>query len=417
MKKWRRFFAILLAGVLLSSSVSCQKQVTAENLMETIETGNASEVFLDNSFREKFATVSFSLLKNEYSQSGGNVVISPLGVYYGMAMMANGASGQNKSELQKMLGRHYECNQLNDYMHSFRQNMKNTDYAKLYFENALWYNSEKNAAPNNEFLAVAKTAFGASAYREPFGNAAVTNINHWASNMTDMVEEYVVSDIRTDAPLCMINTTLLDADWAAPVSPENVSDGIFTNAASKEESVQMMASYEQIYLGNDMAEGFIKKYAGENYAFVAIRPKFNTKNALLTTINYLSNGVNYCNLIENRKSRVVDVSMPKFSCSYKGGVASMAQNAGIGTSFSQQYAGLNDIGTCDGKMYVGDLYISTGLSVTEKGTRKGTGAKAGDSSVATNVIKVSLDRPFVFAVVDTKSYMPIILGAINSVKD
>ena len=33
------------------------------------------------------------------------------------------------------------------------------------------------------------------------------------------------------------------------------------------------------------------------------------------------------------------------------------------------------------------------------------------------MIPVSLNRPFVFAVVDTKRFLPVIVGAVNAVKD
>ena len=68
------------------------------------------------------------------------------------------------------------------------------------------------------------------------------------------------------------------------------------------------------------------------------------------------------------------------------------------------------------KMYLGDLSVSTGITVTEKGTSRGTGANIGNTDIGTNVIPVSLDRPFIFAVIDAKRYIPLILGVVNSVE-
>ena len=95
----------------------------------------------------------------------------------------------------------------------------------------------------------------------------------------------------------------------------------------------------------------------------------------------------------------------------------MVKPLNVDAVFSPESASLNNIGTCDEKLYISDVNIYTGLNVTERGTSKGTGANVNNTAVATNVVHVSLNRPFVFAVVDTKRYLPIILGAVNSVKD
>ena len=50
MKKLRRVLALLLTAAMLTAFVGCQKEVTAENLMENVEAENASEMDLDNDF-------------------------------------------------------------------------------------------------------------------------------------------------------------------------------------------------------------------------------------------------------------------------------------------------------------------------------------------------------------------------------
>ncbi|MBQ9901574.1 MAG: hypothetical protein IJM51_04210 [Clostridia bacterium] len=416
MKKIRKLAAFFLATVMMTSAVSCQKEVTAENLMENIGQNNASEVDLDETFCKKYASQAFTMLNNEYTSDGGNVVISPLAAYYNLSMLANGADNYTLSEIERTLSGFMKFDALNDYMHSFAENLKDTDNAKLYFENALWCNADKNVTPSNDFLSVAKTYYNADAYKESFGKEAVTNINNWASNKTDMNAEYIVDTIPSDAPLFVVNTTVLDANWESPISPENVSDGIFRSSTSQEESVQMMSSYEYIFMGNDEINGFAKKYSGGNYAFVAFVSKNENQASLSNLITYLSNGTNYRTLIKDRKERVIDASIPKFSCEYKGGMKNMLETLGVTKAFSSESASFGNFGTADDRLYVGDINVFTGINVTEKGTSKGTGANVTNSNVATSVIPISLNRPFVFAVVDTKKFLPVIVGAVNTVK-
>ena len=418
MKRIHKIVAFLLAAVMMTAAVSCQKEVTAENLMENIGQGNVSEVDLDDAFCKKYSSVAFNMLKNEYSPDGGNVVLSPLAAYYDLAMLANGAEGTTRSEIENTLTGFSNYETINDCVHSFSGLMKNTESAKFYFENALWCNADKNVTPSNDFLSAAKTYFNADAFRESFGKPTVTNINNWSSNKTNMNAEYIIDEVSSDAPMYIINTTVLDADWEAPISPENVSDGTFTTVDNQQESVQMMSSYEYVYFGNDEIHGFAKKYSGGNYAFLAFIPKNENWLSLSTLIDFLTSGTNYRKLIADRKEyAVVDAGIPKFSCEYKGGMKNTLEALGCVRPFNTESASFLNLGTADEKLYVEDINVYTRMSVTEKGTSKGTGASVSNSNSASSVVPVTLNRPFVFAVVDTKKYLPIVVGAVNHVKE
>ena len=419
MKKFRRVISLLIVAAMLTAVVSCKKEITAEDLMANINEGDASGLSLDDGFSNNYCTAAFKMLNSMYSSDGPNVVFSPLAAFYNLSMLSNGSSGWTKTQLERMLSSTYSSDLLNTYMHSISENNKNTETAKLYFENAMWFNADKNVQPGEEFLTAAKTFYGASAYKESFGSATLSNINNWASNSTNMYVEQPVKNIPAELSMFMQNITVMDADWEAPISPENVLDGVFTTPDEQQQSVQMMSSYETIFIGDEKnVNGFAKKYAGGNYAFIALIPKYESKNALATFISYLSQSRNFRAFIDDRKEyRIVDASIPKFSCEYSGGIKDMVSVLGVDAVFSPESASLDKLGTFDEKLYVSDVNVYTGLNVTERGTSKGTGANVDNSAVGTNVIPVALNRPFVFAVVDTKRYLPIILGAVNSVKD
>ena len=417
MKKLRRVCALMIATAMFASAVSCQKEVTAEDLMENVSEGNASEVIIDDVFCNHYSASAFQLLKSAYSLEGPSVVISPLATYFNMAMLANGASNKKLSNFENILDRNIPYDSMNNYMHTYYETLNNTENAKLYFNNAIWFNADKNVKPGDEFLSAAKTYFNASAYKESFNNDTVTNINNWSSNNTEMYAEYIIDSVPTDAPAFIVNNTVIEADWEAPISPENVVDGHFTNISGEEENVQMMSSYEHLYFENDSFEGFIKKYSGGNYNFMAIVPKKEGQVGMEIVLDFLSKGDGYHKTVKNSKEYVVDASIPKFSLQSQGGMKSNLTQMNFGRSFSPTDARLDLLGTCDENLYIDDLYVYTGVTVTERGTSKGSGAIVRDSSVATNVIPVALDRPFIFAIVDNNRYLPIILGVVNSVNE
>ena len=64
MKKIRRAVSVLIASaMLIGAFASCEKEVTAENLMEGITAENASEADLDDQFCQKYGT--FALKKKK----------------------------------------------------------------------------------------------------------------------------------------------------------------------------------------------------------------------------------------------------------------------------------------------------------------------------------------------------------------
>ena len=416
MKKIRRVLALFVAVSLTVTAIGCSKEVTAEDLMANVQETNVSDEYIDDAICNKYSMTAFKLLKDEYSYDNTNVVLSPLAYCYNLSMLSNAANGHTKNDLQGVLGKPYSSDYLNSLMHSFNENLNNTDNAKLYFNNALWYNSDKNITPDPDFLTMAKSFYNADAYRESFGKDAVSNINNWSSNKTDMYAERIITEIPSEAPFYVVNITQLEANWESLIRPADIFDGKFRSQSGEEQDVQMMSSIETIYLGNESVQGFMKMYSGGNYAFIALVPK-NQNSSLTDLIDYVSRENVYRELIKSRKDWVVvDACIPKFSCSYTGEINSLVEKEGFGEIFSSEKANFENMGTCDEKIYCGGIAITTGLTVTESGTKKGTGANVGNDQTALNAIPVNLDCPFVFAVVETKRYLPVMVGAINSVR-
>ena len=414
MKKLHRVLALLLTAAMLTAFVGCQKEVTAENLMENVEAENASEMDLDNDFCKAYRKAAFGMLQSVYTADGGNVVISPLSVFYHLGILGNGSEGASRDDLEHMFGKGMTVTLINVALHSYIEQLQNTDTAKMYFENAMWFNSDKNSQPNSEFLRTVSSYYGASAYKESFSGEAVTNINNWISNQTDMDIEYLLDDIPEEAPFYLMSAAVMNADWSVPYSYDNIQDSTFTNSSGIEEKAQMMSAFEGKYMETESAVGFVKNYAGGNYALLAILPN---SSDLTGFISFLTVSGQFDKFLESGQKAVVDATVPKFSCEYKGSAMDIVKGMNLDRSFIESSAQLGGIGTCDGNMYAGDLYMRTMLNVTEKGTSKGTAATVSNKDVPTSVYVVTLNRPFVYAVIDTRYDLPVLVGAVNTLKD
>ena len=415
MKKIRRAVAMLIASAMLLGFAGCQKEVTAENLTENVNAENASEVDLDDDFCKKYSTFAFKLLQNMYESDEKNVVISPLSVSYNLGLLYNGANGDTTDQLRGILGTSLNVNEMNVYMHSYNERLTDSDLTTLYFNNAMWVNADKSVTPSQAFLQANATYYGNAIYKESFNADAVTNISNWISNETNQNVEYIVDSLPADAPIYMLSSLMFDATWSKQYSYQNIQKSAFTTASGQEQEAQMMSAFEYSYIHDELAKGFIKEYSGGNYAFIALLPEENIK--MKDYIGRLAVGDKYAPLLKSKRPDVIDVTMPKFTCEYRGGMSDILTKMKLGRAFDSNSGDLSMLGTSDGRLYAGDLFVRNSFSVTEKGTSKGTAASvADDNNAATNTHVISLTRPFMFMVVDTNYNLPVLLGVVNSME-
>ncbi|MBQ4397432.1 MAG: hypothetical protein II828_07910 [Clostridia bacterium] len=413
MKKIRRAVSVLIASaMLIGAFAGCEKEVTAENLMEGITAENASEADLNDQFCQKYGTFAFKLLQKAYTSDDENVIVSPLAVAHNLGLLYNGAGGANADELKSMLGTTLTPEQMNVYIHSYEERLADSDMTKLYFNNAAWFNADKKVSVNQEFLQTNATYYGNAMFKETFGASAVTNISNWISNETRQSVEYIVDELPDDAPMYLMSSVLLDGSWSKQYSYQNIQESVFTTTSGEEQKAQMMSGYEQAYIHDDLSSGFIKEFSGGNYAFVAILPREFTN--IKDYIASITVGDKYTKLFKSEMPYWVDATIPKFSYESRSGMADTLREMKLNQSFNPEAANLLKLGTSDGKLYAGDLFVRSSFSITEQGTRKGTAASVADEKgIPTDLFVITLDRPFLFMVVDRNYNLPVLLGVIN----
>ena len=95
---------LLLAGIMLLSCTSCAMQISAAELSKdyerkATETGEVSEAF-----KTAMADFSMTLFKGILTKDGENDLVSPLSTVICLAMIANGADGETKAQMEAAFG-------------------------------------------------------------------------------------------------------------------------------------------------------------------------------------------------------------------------------------------------------------------------------------------------------------------------
>ncbi len=411
MKNLYRAVSLLVAVATIFVFIGCQKEVTSENLMENVTPGNVSQKVCDEKFAKLYTEMSIDLMKKMYSKDK-NTVISPLALVNALMVAANGADGQTCSEIQGLFGNSMSLDDINLYLHTYQDRLENTKTSKLYMENSIWFNSDNKFNHNSEFIQMNADYYNASLFKDSFSSGALQNINNWISNQTQENLPFTIKELPQDALMYFINAAFMQAEWDKPYSYENVKDSEFTNAHGEKQPALMMTSFDYMYLRDGMIEGFMKYYSGKNYAFVALHTLYEEYDQQAFIDSLSANKIR--TLFETKKGEVVQSTMPKFECEFSGEVSDMLKEFGVKTAFNSEEADFGKMGESDKNLYIDDIYTKAQIRVTEKGTGAGTAATISNpNETASQVHVVNMDGPFVYMVVDCKSYLPILIGAVN----
>jgi len=204
---------------------------------------------------------------------------------------------------------------------------------------------------------------------------------------------------------------LFDAKWARIYEKSDIKDGQFNLENKSKVNCKFMSSKEGIYLKDDLSTGFIKPYKGNKFSFAAILP-----NEDVGIDNYLQKmtGENILNVIKTKKSETVITSIPKFKYSNEMSLVNSLNKIGLNEAFSADKANFKKMSSTNG-IYIGEVLHKTYIQVDEVGTKAGAVTsvemKLSSAPVGQEVI---LDRPFIYAIIDNSTSLPIFIGVVKN---
>lgn len=400
---------VLLAGLILKPATV----VNAADLMANIRPRPVTGKDADDAFIHSQTDFALRLMRECNSEK--NTLISPLSVMLALSMTANGAGGQTKAEMEAVLG--MTTQELNAYLHNYVNHLTTSKTAKLAIANSVWYRDADYLQVNPAFLQTAMDYYAADAYKAPFHYQTVQDMNNWVKENTDGMIDWIIDEINPDNELFLINALMFDAKWSTPYRQESqIRPGTFHAANGTDQNATMMHGTENTYLRDANATGFLKYYEDHRYAFVALLP-----NEGVSVSDYLNSLTPEALLqtLSTHRAATVYTAMPKFSYDYGIALSDTLKSMGMPTAFDKDYADFSPMATADRRnLFIGKVLHKTHITVDTEGTRAGAVTSASIDSITdalTEVYEVTLDRPFVYLILDTETNLPIFIGTVMSV--
>lgn len=410
----QEYIPIMLATVVFLCLAGCTActAASAADLMNGMSPNLVNGRQADSAFISSMANFSIELFKDSLSDKE-NSLVSPLSVMLALAMTAGGAGKETLVQMEKLLGGDIPLAELNEYLYSFAKGLPNAEKSKLHIANSIWFRDRLQVKP--DFLQRNADYYGASAYQAAFDSQTVKDINNWVKSNTDGMIERILDQISFNHVMFLVNAVTFDAQWQTTYTKESVIEGEFTDINGIKQNIDFMHSTEHKYLDDGRATGFIKAYS-DGYSFAVLLP--NEDISLEEYIGSLS-GEKFLDTLNNRQEREVIASLPKFKYEYEIQLNDALKRLGIPDAFDEEKADFSKMADLsDGNIFINEVLHKTFISVDELGTKAGavTMVAMTDASAPIDEPKVvRLDRPFVYAIIDNATKLPIFIGTVARV--
>lgn len=407
---------VLSFAVIYSDKAGQVPTIEADSLQQNIQPNQVEPVKLSEPFIEATSNFSIELFK-QVNKNEENVLLSPTSIYLTLGMTANGAADNTLKQFETLLGGDkLILTELNHYYYSLTNKLKNISSGTMNLANSIWYRDDKSLQIEEAFIQSNVDYYGASTYKADFNSdQSITDINNWVRMNTDGLIDKIIDQINEDTMMYLMNTVLFEAEWDRIYRTDQIRAQSFAIDDSSEITVDYMYSDEFGYLQDDHAQGFVKPYKRESpYSFVAMLPD---KGVELQEYVKSMSGDKWLSLMKGKTDEIVAVAIPKFKIAYEASLTEPLQAMGLTDGFSESKANFNRMGHSDqGNMYIGDVLHKAYIQVDERGTKAGavTMGEIASESAVVNQKRVILDRPFLYAIIENKTSLPIFIGTVTN---
>jgi len=342
-------------------------------------------------------------------KSRENVFISPVSVFLSLAMMENGAGGETKTALRKVLSLPAETREqdINDSIVLLLKRLRQQKGAELEIANALWAGTEFTIA--SEFMLACQEIYDAAVRTLDLNQpSAARAINEWVAEKTrGKISQIVTPAGIAGLPAILTNAVYFKGKFLTPFPREATRPRTFYLATGREKLVSMMGNSGLVgaYRSGKRSEAAALHYRNSNIILFMILPRngISPEEALTE---------DFSKLVVDQDCEL-DLLMPRFTIEFTSALKESLASMGIGIAFEYPGADFSGIGS---PFYVSDVLHKTLLEVDEEGTVAAAATAvflgAARSPREPRRRQLIFDRPFAVLLRDYTSSATLFAGVV-----
>ena len=381
----------------------------------------SSTVDEEEAFRKATANLAFKLMKAlTKKEPGKNIMISPDSIITALAMTMNGAKGETLEEMLGVLGAGMTLEEYNKALSGYNKRLSSLEGVKFAVANSIWIRNTPELQVCKDFIQSNIDYYDANIFVADFDEKTVDDINGWVNDNTKGMINKLLDEITEDKMMYLINALSFEAQWADQYElGQIIEDSIFTTSDGKEQKCVMLEDKMNGLIRLNGGLGFEKSYEGGQYSFVALLPPEG-----MSAEEYLDsiNGEDYLKAL-NDKDYEPDLitKLPEFSYDYDTSLSETLKDLGMPGAFEStaDFSGMCDPSLMN--LWIGDVLHKTHIELDRNGTKAAAVTAVVMCGEAMAIeeperIYITLDRPFVYAIVDNSTDLPVFLGIVNSIE-
>jgi len=337
-----------------------------------------------------------------------NPVISPLSVFYALGMAYEGARGDTAAAFQQVLGLTAEqARQIAAYL--LATLAAPGQGTTLNTADSVWLDSKLTA--QQTWVDAVSGYYKAQVFNTDLqAPDTLVAVNKWINDATNGLIPQMLDRIDSTTVVMLINALYMKAAWAQAFDTNLSSVSNFTVASGQQVRADFMtANYDtRSYFDTPDAEGVVIPYQDGRLAFLVALPK-----GTLTLGGNTIAGL----LADAKDTENVGFSMPKFDTEFGLDLLPALVQMGLepACDLSADFSGLGT--STAGPLYIGLVAHKVSMSVGEKGTEAAAATviavDSGGSISPPAMHWINFDHPYLYAVVDTTTGIPLFIGQMD----
>jgi serpin B len=350
----------------------------------------------------------------------GNLLYSPYSISLALAMTYSGARGQTKQQMADALSFTLPDDRLHPAFNALDLELADrgeepqggaSSRFQLNIANAIW--GQEGYAFLPEFLDVLAENYGAGLRLLDFMNAPEESrltINDWVSEQTeekipDLMPQDSIDELTR---LVLTNAIYFNAGWAFPFEPQDTEEGTFYLLDGGEVTVPMMKqSHEFGYAEGEGYQAVSLSYGASGVSMLLLVPQAGQFEAFESSLN----AERVDAIVKGLGRWRVILSMPKFDFESSFDLGDTLATMGMPDAFSEtaDFSGM----TGSPELFISAVVHKAFISVDEEGTEAAaaTGV-AMPTSAPEGPVELTVDRPFVFLIRDSRTDAILFAGRV-----
>jgi|WetSurMetagenome_2_1015567.scaffolds.fasta_scaffold56612_2 serine protease inhibitor len=346
-----------------------------------------------------------------------NVFVSPLSIAIALQMTAHGSAGATWNAMAGAMNlAGLARNEIPAGNQQLREELVNADKAvRLDIANSLWL--RQGVKLQKQFAADCEKYYQAPVTTLDFNRPdAVTTINDWVSRNTKGRIEKIVSNLRSDEFLVLVNAIYFKGSWTKEFDPKLTSPREFYLASGSAQRQMMNREDKFRYKEDDAMQAVALPYGDGRLNLYVFLPRERRGLGQLFFTSLLSSPSSLFTGFAEKKGTVV---LPRFKIEFEQSLNAALKQLGMGTAFTPA-ADFSKMVAPPYTAAISDVLHKTFVEVNEEGTEAAavTGVKMMMTAMPRPEDKFSFvaDHPFLCAIRDDVTGSVLFLGAIYDPK-